>query len=428
MRQLFLLWFITVSVYSDTLNGLIAYATKHSTVIKQNQAQLTLSELKRKESQAQRFGELNAVGDYTHYNIERTLAPLVPSSIAGGSPITTSKDIYSAGLRYTVPLFTGFAQTRQIEIDYIAEQMSQASVKLTKEQLAYNIRSLYLSILAQQEIRNAQHIYAKALQKLSKQIAYEVKVGKKAKIDLLKARSDEQAARTQENILSSNIETTKASLSALVGKRVKKLRPIKIKVKKPHYSVSRLYAKTIHLAKVEVENMALKKADKMIAKSKASTLPQVNLAAYAGKNYGEDIATNNWDNETLWQVGVNVSYNLVDFGKRDIATQKAKIAKMQAGFKKDQTLLDLKKLLTQGVEKVKQSYAEYLGKSAQYRLSKKAQNIEQVRYNNDASTLNDLLLAKGKTWLAQAKVIESKYNYQKSKFYIDYLLERGVNE
>ena len=426
MRQLFLLLFISVSVYADTLNGLIDYATKHSTVIKQNQAQLTLSTLKRKASQAQNYGELNVVGDYTHYNIERTLAPLVPSSISSGSPITTSKDIYSAGLKYTVPLFTGFAQTRQIEIEHIAEQISLASVKLTKEQLAYNIRSLYLSILAQQEIRKAQHIYVKALQKLSKQIAYEVELGKKANIDLLKARSDVQAARTQKEVLSSHIETTKASLSALVGKRVKKLRPVKIKMKKPHYSVSRLYAKTVHLAKVKVENMAVKKADKMIAKTKATSLPQVNLAAYAGKNYGEDIATNHWDDETLWQVGINVSYNLVDFGKRDIATQQAKIAKMQAGFKKEQTLLDLKKLLTQGVEKVKQSYAEYLGNRAQYRLSKKAQHIEQVRYDNDASTLNDLLLAKGKTWLAQAKVIESKYTYQKSKYYIDYLMERGA--
>jgi len=427
MRQLFLLLAISVSVYADTLNGLITYATKHSTVMKQNLAQLNLAQLQRQESSAKQYGELNVVGDYTHYNIERTLAPLVPSSITAGAPVTTSKDIFSAGLKYTVPLFTGFAQTRQVEIDQIAKNMSQSKLKLTREQLVFNIRSLYLSVLAQQEIRRAQHTYVKALQKLSKQIAYEVKLGKKASIDLLKARSDVQAARTQEEILTSNIETTKASLSAVVGKGVKKLRPLKIKVKKPHYLVTKLYAKASHLAKVEVEEMAVKKADKMIAKSKASALPQVNLAAYAGKNYGEDIATSNWDNETLWQVGVNVSYNLVDFGKRDIATQKAKIAKMQAGFKKEQTLLDLKKLLTQGVEKVKQSYAEYLGNTAQWRLSKKAQNIEQVRYDNDASTLNDLLLAKGKTWLAQAKVIESKYNYQKSKFYIDYLMERGSN-
>ena len=427
MKQLFLLLVMSVSLWSETLSGLIGYATKHSTVIKQNQAQLDLAQLKRKESRAQKYGELNVVGDYTHYNIERTLAPLVPSSIAGGSPVTTSKDIFSAGLKYTVPLFTGFAQTRQVEIDQIATQMSQVKMKLGKEQLVYNIRSLYLSVLAQKEILRAQRTFTKALKKLTNQIAYEVKVGRKAQIDLLKAQADLQEARTKEEILASNIETTKASLSALVGKHVKKVSAVGIKVKKPRYSVNRLYAKAARLAKVKVEEMAEKKADKMIAKSKASQLPQVNLAAYAGKNYGEDLATNNWDNETLWQVGVNVNYNLVDFGKRDIAIQKAKIAKMQAGFQKEQTLLDLKKLLIQGVEKVKQNYATYLGNISGLRLSKKAQNIEQVRYDNDASTLNDLLLAKGKTWLAKAKVIESKYNYQKSKYYIDYLMERGVN-
>jgi len=426
MRQLFLLLLMSASLWAETLSGLITYATKHSTVMKQNQAQLNLSQLKRDESRAQKYGELNVVGDYTHYNIERTLAPLVPSAIAGGSPITTSKDIFSAGLKYTVPLFTGYAQTRQIEIDNIATQMSQAKMSLGKEQLVYNIRSLYLSVLAQKEILSAQRSFTHALSKLSKQIGYEVEVGRKAKIDLLKAQADFQDARTQEVLFSSNVETTKATLSALVGKRVKKISPVRIKVKKPQYSVNRLYVKASRLAKIKVDEMAEKKAEKMIAKSKASQLPQVNLAAYAGKNYGEDIASNNWDNETLWQVGVNVNYNLVDFGKRDIAIQKAKIAKMQAGFQKEQTLLDLKKLLTQGVEKVKQNYATYLGNVSGLRLSKKAQNIEQVRYDNDASTLNDLLLAKGKTWLAQAKVIESKYNYQKSKYYIDYLMERGA--
>jgi len=427
MRQLFLLLCVSVSLWSETLSGLIDYASKHSTVIKQNQAQLNIAQLKRDESRVQKYGELNAVGDYTHYNIERTLAPLVPNSIIAGSPVTTSKDIFTAGVKYTVPLFTGYAQTRQVEIDNIATKMSQVNMKLSREQLVFNLRSLYLSVLAQKEILKAQTTYTKALYKLKKQIAYEVEVGKKANIDLLKARADLESARTQEKIFSSNIATTKASLSALVGKRVKKLMPVKIKVKKPHYSVTKLYAKVSHLAKIELEEMSVKKADKMIAKSKASQLPQVNLSAYAGKNYGEDLATSNWDNETLWQVGVNVSYNLVDFGRRDIAIQKAKIAKLQAGFKKEQTLLDLKKLLIQGVEKVKQNYATYLGNVAGVRLSKKAQKIEQVRYDNDASTLNDLLLAKGKTWLAQAKMIESKYNYQKSKYYIDYLMERGIN-
>jgi len=394
--------------------------------MKQSQSQIALAQTKRDSSRMQQYGELNVVGDYMHYNTARTLAPLTPTAIGSGKAITTTKDLFSAGLMYNVPLFTGFAQTRQVEIDKIASEMTQAKVKLTKEQLVYNIRSLYLSVLAQKEIFWAQSSYTQALRKLRKQIAYEVNVGKKAKIDLLKAQSDVASANTQQEILRSNISTTKATLSALVGKDVGKLKALNIQVKKPHYSVNRLYHKASNLAKIEIENMALKKADKMIEKSKSSKFPQVNLNSYVGKNYGEDLAKNTWDNETLWQVGVNVKYNLVDFGKRDIAVQQAKIAKMDAGFKREQTLLDFRKLLTQGVQKIKQSYAEYIGNAAQWRLSKKSEKIEKVRYQNDAATLNDLLLAKGRSQLVKAKLIESKYNYKKSIYYIDYLMEKGV--
>ena len=428
MRNILLLFICIVPMYGSTLNELTQYALKNSTVIKQSKTQIELSDLKRKESRAGQFGELNIVGDYTHYNTERTLAPLSPTTIGAGQPITTTKDLFSGGLSYAVPLFTGYAQTRQIEIDKIASQMARSKMTLTKEQLVYNIRSLYLSILTQKEVLKAQKQYTSALRKLSKQIAYEVKLGKKAQIEKYKAEADTEYSRTQQEMLSANIETTKATLSALTGKHIRKISQVSVHPKKPHYSISRLYKKTVGLSKVKLEDMALKKADKMIAKSKSSKFPQVNLNSYVGKNYGEDIKSNDWDNETLWQVGVNLKYNLIDFGKRDIGVQKAKIAKMDAVYKKEQTLLDLRKLITQAVEQIKLNYAQYRGNYAQYRLSRKSEKIEYVRYENDASTLNDLLLAKGKTQLAYAKLVESKYNYKKSKYYLDYIMERGVKK
>ena len=426
MKAIFYFLFISVSLFASTLSEITHYAIIHSTVMKRSQSQTDLSELKRQESKVQQYGELNLVGDYTHYNTARTLAPLTPNVLGSGAPIATSKDIFYTGISYAVPLFTGYAQTRQIEISTLAKQMAHAKMKLTKEQLVYNIRSLYLSVLAQQQILYAQRSYTTALQTLSKKIAYEVELGKKAKIDLFKAQSNARASLTQVEVLKNNIDIIKATLSSLVGKEVKHLSTIKIKVKRPNYSVNRLYRQVSQLAKVEIEDMSLRKADKIIAKSESSKLPQVNFSGFVGKNYGEDLATDEWDNETLWQAGVNVKWNLVDFGKRDLGVQQAKIAKMEATFQKEQTLLDLRKLLTEAVAKIKQSYAEYLGNSTQLRLSQKSEKIEDVRYKNDVSTLNDLLLAKGQTQLARAKVIESRYNYQKSKYYLDYLLERGV--
>lgn len=426
MKIIFYLLTLSISVFATTLDELTEYALQHSTEIKQSQAQIELSKLKRKESRVQQYGELDLLGNYTHYNTARTLAPLTPSTIGAGEPITTSKDLYYVGAHYTVPLFTGFAQTREVEINAIVKQMADAKMKLTKEQLVYNVRSLYLSILAQQEMLQAQISYHKALTTLRKQIAYAVKLGKKATIDLLKAKSNEQSAQTQVDMLKNSIEITKATLSSLVGKKVKKLTSLPIEITKPHYSIETLYTDAAALTKVQVEDMALQKADKRIQKSEASKLPQVNFSISAGNNYGEDLKTDEWDNETLWQAGVQAKWNILDFGKRDLSVQQAKIAKIQASIKKEQTLLDLRKQLIEAISKIKQNYAQYLGNATQLKLGAKSEKIEKVRYENGVSTLNDLLLAKSQTQMTRAKMIESHYNYQKSRYYLEYLLEKGV--
>ena len=426
MKKIFFLFFISIPLFSDTLKDITNYALKHSTVIKQTKADFTLSELNQKESKSKQFGELDAVGSYTHYNIERTLAPLPPSAMMSGTPITTSKNIYSAGVNYTVPLFTGFAMTRDVEINSLAKQMQKAKLHLTKEELVYNIRSLYLTTLTLQNILKAQNAYIKALNKLKNEIAYKIQLGKKAPIDLIKAEADLEEAISQKETLKANIEITKATLSSLVGKKIKKISPIKVRVSKRYYSIDALYDRVLTSSKVKMEDLSVKKADKMIQKSKASLYPQLNLNAYYGRNYGKDIKTGNDDSEELYQVGLNAKYDLIDFGKSSTNIQKAKLAKLKAKLKREQTLLDLKKLIVKAVSNIKSNYATYKSNKQRYKLSKKSSQIEEVRYNSDASTLNDLLLAKSKAVLAKAKMIESLYNYKKSQYFLDYVLEKGV--
>jgi outer membrane protein TolC len=425
MNKLYLL-FLAVPLFSITLEDVTSYALKHSTIINKAKNETILSQLNKKESQRKQFGELNLMGDYNHYNIERTLAPLPPSAMMSGKPITTSKDIYSLGVAYSIPLFTGFAETRDIEINKLASKMAKAKIKLTKEQLVFNIRSLYLAILTQKHILKAQNSYIYALEKLKKDIAYQVELGKKAEVDLIKVDADLEEAKATKEMLISNIEVTKATLSSLANKKIKRVSDIKFKVKKTHYSIDELYSKIQNLQKTKIEELSIKKAQKLIDKSRSAQFPQLNLNAYYGKNYANDIKSDDWDNEELSQVGVSLRYNIIDFGKRSINTQKAKIAKLQAKLHKQQTMLDIKKQLTEAVSKIKQSYAQYKSNYARYRLSKKAKEIEKARYESSVSTINDLLLAQAKELLAKAKVIESKYDYQKSRYYLDYVMERGV--
>jgi len=434
MRQFFYLSVFTLilfgsTLFGSTLDGLIQYAMKHSTVVKQSKAQMELAEASREESTSAQYGSIDLVGSYTRFNLPRTLIPLTPSTIT--PDIATTKNMFSTGLMYSVPLFTGFAQTRQVEIDSIATRLSQSKLSLTKEQLAFNVASLYLSILALQEMSSAQNKHVNALKKLKNSIADEVRFGKKAQIDLLKAENDLYGNISYFEVLRGNIAITKASLASLIGMdHVGSIKAIKVSVKKPNYSINRLLNEASSLSKMTIADLNVRKAGKSIKKSEASKLPQVSLSSYYGYNYGENDSSNlhsgEFNSEKNWQVGVNAKWTLFDFGKSDASTQKAKIAHMQATFDKQQTLLDLRKSLVEAVEKMKQEYANYQAHRKQLTLSKKSEKIERVRYKNGVSTINDLLYASSQKHLASAKLIESKYNYQKGKFYMDYLLEKGL--
>jgi len=436
MQKIILILFMSYPLFAVSLHELVKIGLGKSTVIKKSQTEIDYAAEKHKESRAEQLGSIDLLASYTHFNLPRTLAPLTPITMKDpvtAANVATTQDLFGTGVGYSVPLFTGFAQTRQIEMDSIATQMAQSKSLLTREQLVYNISSLYLSVLALREMYHAQQNYVSTPRKLEKQITDEVKFGKKAEIDLLKSQSDLQGNISYLEVIKGNIAITKASLASLIGvDSIGRLNSIKVSVKKPHYNTDRLLSDATNLNKVRIASLNLKKAGKGVEKSRASKLPQVSLSSYYGYNYGPNDDSNpnsgDWENKNNWQVGLNAKWTLFDFGKSDAATQKAKIGRMQAELEKQQTLLDLKKSLIEAKEKIKQEYANYQSNLKQLSLTRKSEKIENVRYINNASTLNDLLYAKSKTHLASAKLIESKYNYQKGIFFMEYLLERGLEK
>ncbi len=427
MRSIFLLLIFTLFLASDSLDSLINYAIKHSPIIKSTIADIKIASLKRERAKRAQFGNIDLVASYTHYNIERTLAPLPPSAMKSKEPITVTKDIYSWGVNYSVALFVGFAQVESIKISELAKRLASKKLHLTKEELVFNIKNLYLSILAQKELLAANISYLNALRRVLKVVSYQVELGKKAQIDKIKTSAEISQLKAQIESIKGNIQITKETLGALVGRKVGKINRIKIKIKRfSNRNLKRALKKVPYLDKIKIEDISIKKAQRMIRKSRSKRYPQVFLNAYYGKNYGEDIYLDKWDNKEVWQAGINIKYNLIDFGQNSLEIEEAKVEKLKAQLKKVQKLLDLKRDITKVFEKIKINYSLYLANRENYKLAQKAYEIELTRYKNALSTVNDLLIAKAKAQLALAKIIESKYEYQKSIYLLDYILERGV--
>ena len=421
--SLLLTFLLSTHLGATSLSELIESGLQHNSVIKKSNLDIRMIEAKKAENQAKRFGELDVVGSYTHYNLPRTLAPIVPSALSPSSSVNTTQDLFSSGVQYSLPLFTGGALEEQVKIDSIAQQMSQSKKRLSREELIYNIRSLYLSTLSLQELLKAQKQYVNALEDLKEKIGYGVELGKKAKIDLLKANNNLVQAIGDEAKTQSSLTMLKSNLMAITHYgQIDRLDPLEVE---PTAQNSSLEQENLEeLERFKLQDLEIEKGSKLIKKVEASKKPQVALNAYAGHNYDFD-QIDPVEEEKLWQIAINVKLNVFDFGATSARVQQAKIAKLQALVQKEATDEGFQKLFAKAKNEIEGSYANYKITSSQYDLLKESQYIEEARYDAGVATLNDLLLAKSKTQLAYVQVIQSKYAYQNGIFYLDYLLERG---
>ena len=408
-------------LYSITINELITNGLDKSSIIHKNRLDTKLIEAKKKESIANRFGEIDMVGSYTHYNLPRTLAPIVPSSLSPNSSIETTQDLFTTAIQYAIPLFTGGVLEQQIAIDQLSKTMAQRKSKLSREELIYNIRSLYLSGLSLQDLISSQNSYIKALESLKDTISKGLLFGKKAKIDLIKAENSIEESKGRLAQIESSLKMIKSTLIATTHiDHIDYLEPISVDI---NQNITPSKKEDLNsLDRFKLQDLEIDKGNKIISKIKSSKKPQVALNSYVGYNYDID---NSLNKERLWQIGLNLKWNIFDFDKTSAKIEQAKIARLQAIVQKEATTEGFKKLLANATNKIETALANYNTNISTINLLKESQNIEEARYSAGVSTLNDLLLAKAKTKLAKSRLIESQYNYQNGIYYLEYLLEKG---
>ncbi len=426
LKILYPLLIFTPLLFGLTLQESVDRALQNNPDILKQELDYKSTRLNYQEQSSKDYGKFNAIGSYTHYNLPRTLVPLTPASIlTDPTAVATTKDLMSLGVSYDVVLFTGFAQKRSLEISSLQTEMSQAKMQLAQEELIYNVKSLYTNILALQAQKKAQERYILALASLHKNIQDEVKLGKKSKLEALKSAASLEDAKNIKSSLQSNITILRASLASLMDSEdIGTLDDISI-----HLSHTLPEADFDALQRFKLSSIEIQKSNKNIKKSDASYYPQVGLSGYYGQNFGPNDDSNknsgDWHNEEIWQAGVNLKWNIYDFGGRDSTSQKAKIQALSAKLQDSKTRLEFKKMLIQAESKIASALQSYKSVNAKLALVSESEKIEQIRYDNGASDINDLLLAKASLQLTKSQLISVKYQYQIEKYYLEYLLEQG---
>jgi len=431
--------FLAVSLNAMSLEETIERALAQNNSLKKVVLSKDEAKYNKEAKKSQNYGRFDLKVDYDHFNKARTLAPLTPmdivSSPTGAYEMPTTNDLITAGVAYNVVLFDGFAQQNSYKISDLAYKNSMLKIKLAKEELIYNVRSLYLSLLALQEQLEAQTRYVASQKKLYEYVQKEYELQSKSKLDLLEAKNSYTEALSVKEKIVANMEILKATLAKMIAEEsFDKAEEVEVNFEEARGSETGIE----ELSRFKLAEFSKSIAQKKLESVKSLYYPKIDLSAYYGQSMGPNATTNtfpatgvtylkkgDFNSENLWQIGVHLKWNIYDFGVRSSSVQKEKIALIKSKIDIDDVKLELVKGLKIAKNKLSLAKADYTSLKSRFELLVEIEKAQTIKYKNDALSLTDLLDTKAKTALVYAKMIASMYEYQKAKYYIDYLLEKG---
>ena len=125
---------------------------------------------------------VDVVGGYTHSLDDRRLVP----ARFNGEKGVFSDDIFSADLVVSMPLFTGGRLISEMKAAELLAKSADHRLARTREELVFNVSSVFYRILALRRVIESQEFSKKALQEHLKRIGDLIEAQKAAKVDRLR--------------------------------------------------------------------------------------------------------------------------------------------------------------------------------------------------------------------------------------------------
>ena len=149
-----------------------------------------------------RWPSVRGVGGYSRYQDDQRLSPATRN---GGEPGLFTKDIFNADLVLSLPLYAGGRITNEIRASELLRRSAEHRIARTREELVFNVSSVFYNILGQRHVIESLQFSRKALEEQRKRVADLMEAQKAAKVDLLRtevrlADLDQRLAR-ERNVL-----------------------------------------------------------------------------------------------------------------------------------------------------------------------------------------------------------------------------------
>lgn len=422
MSRLLFSLLLTLSAHAITLEEVVRLSIENAPKLQELSYQQKIHEAQQRTVSATQYGSFDVVAQAEKHNLPRTLAPLTPSTIS--PDIASTTEPMGAGVSYSVQLFSGYAHTSAIAMEQLMSESVASHARLTKEQILFNVKTLYMSALGVKKKIEAQDRFIVWLEDFVTLTQEELSLGRRSQLDLLRVKT---TLSSQEGVLvnlQSNYATLLATLQSYTNTPIDTLEAPNLT--RFSFSTDETIEDLERLRGFDTQGRILEKA---LQKQQSTHYPQLYFYGYYGQNFGYNDETNphegDFENQEVWHAGLRLTYNLFDFGSKAAASEVLQTQILQKKTQKEQARRELKRDLEIIATKAEALQKELRSKEEELSLVAKSLEIESLRLHHGATSMSDFLELKAQHALLEASVIDSGYEITKLIIHQEYLLEQG---
>jgi outer membrane protein TolC len=165
-----------------TLDQCIAIALENNPDPRAAAYEASAAKAQRDITVGRRLPSVNLLGGYNHYLDSQRLIPAQENFELG----VFSRDILAADLVVSLPLFTGGQITSEIKAAELLQKSAEHRLARTKEELVFNVSSVFYGVLAQRHVIESLEFSRKTLEEHDQRIRDLIAARKAAKVDRLR--------------------------------------------------------------------------------------------------------------------------------------------------------------------------------------------------------------------------------------------------
>ena len=416
----------TVSAQEKTqtwsLEDCLQYAYEQNIELKQSRLSLDSSQIDTKNAKAKFFPNLSAGVSYQYTNTpfqETTGNDLDNYIITGNSGSDKNQLSGSYNLRSSLTLFNGGKLLNQVKSSKIAEEMQNASLEETFDNIESAIVTGYLQILyAQESVRINENTVevSKAQCERGEKLKNAGSLSESDYAQLVSQYSnDKYQLVVSQNTLAQNILTLKQLLELGIDETIEIETPEldATDVLTPIASLNEIYQTALLcLPSIKYSELNIAAAKLDIKSAQSGYYPSLSLSAGVSTGHlstSDGKTGSQMKNKLSESIGLSLSIPIYSNRDTRSAVSKARIAATTAELELENT----KKTLLSDIENlcldVKAAQEQYVSAQEQVKASQASYDLIQEKFNRGMANTLELLTEKNNLLSAEQQVLQAKY-------------------